>query len=103
MRKELRRNGSPAREILSASDRRDKRAHIRDDPEMALVKKRLQFREVRMEPEVAAVATLQSEWKKGRLWDRENTSRGSVGGVSARIMRYDHVVCVVSAEKEQAN
>ena len=64
MRKKLRRNGSPAGEILGASDGRDERAHIRDDPEVSLVKKGLQFREVRMETEVAAIAILQSEWKK---------------------------------------
>ena len=84
-------------------DGRDQRADIRDDPEVSLIKKRLQFRKVRMEPEVAAIAILQSERKKRRLRDRENASGRGVGGVSARVVRHDDVVRIVSAEKEQAN
>src|SRR5471030_1277886 len=103
MREELRRNGRPAGEVLGASDGRDERAHIRDDPEVALIKKGLQFRQARMETEVTAVAVLQSEWKKRRLRERENASRSGVGGVSVRIVRDDYVVRIVSAEKEQAN
>src|ERR1700730_3438208 len=103
MREELRRNGSSAREILCAGDGRDQRAHIRNDSEVSLVKKGLQFRQVRMETEVAAIAILQSEWKKRRLRDRKNASRGGVRGVPACIVRYDDVVRIVSAEKEQAN
>ena len=103
MREELRRNGGPAGEILGAGDGRDERAHIRDDPEVALVKEGLQFHEVRMETEVAAVAILQSERKKRRLRDGESASRGGVGGVSARVARHDDVVGIVSTEKEQAD
>ena len=103
MREELRRDGGPAGEILRASDGGDERTHIRDDPEVALVKKGLQFHQVRMEPEVAAIAVLQSKWKERRLRDRENTSGGSVGAVSGRVVRHDNVVGIVSAEKEQAN
>src|SRR5450631_109507 len=103
MREELRRNGRPAEEVLGASDGRDERAHIRDDPEVALIKKGLQFRQARMETEVTAVAVLQSEWKKRRLRERENASRSGVGGVSVRIVRDDYVVRIVSAEKEKAH
>src|SRR6266478_490268 len=100
MREELRRNSGPAREILRAGDGRDQRAHIRNDPEVSLVKKGLQFWQVRMETEIAATAILQTEWKKRRLRDRETASGGGVRGVPARIVRYDDVARIVSAEKE---
>ena len=103
MREELRRNGRPAGEILRAGDGRDQRADIRDDPEVALIKEGLQFRQARMETEVTAIAILQSERKKRRLRDRENASRGGVRGISARVVRDDDVVRIVSAEKKQAN
>ena len=69
MREELGWDSGPAGEILCAGDRRDKRTYIRDDPEMPLIKEGLQFREIWMEAEVAAIPILQSEWKKRLLRD----------------------------------
>ena len=103
MRKKLRWNRGAAGEVLGARDRSDERAHIRDHAEVALVKKRLQFHQIRMKPEVAAVAILQALAEERRLRDRESASRGGVRSVAVRIVRNDHVVRVVSAEEEQTD
>ena len=103
MRKELRRNSRPAREILGTSDRRDEGAHVRDDAEVALIEKALQFRQTGMETKVTAVTILQSKWKKGRLGDCENASRRGLRGIAVRVVRDDDIVRVISAVKKQAN
>src|ERR1044071_1106888 len=103
MRKKLRGNSRPAGEILGTSDRRNEGAHVRNDAEVALIEKALQFRQTGMKTKVTAVAILQSEWKKRRLRDCENASRRGVRGIAVRIVRDDDIVRVISAVKKQAN
>ena len=84
---------------MRAGDRRDERADVRDDAEVALIKERLQFRQVRMEREIAAIAIQQSKWKQRGLRDGENPPRRRVGSVPGVIVRDDDVVRVIAAEK----
>ena len=69
--KELRRNCGAAGEILGSRDGRDQRADIRDEAKLALVKKRLELDEVRVETEITAVPILEREGEKRRL-DRKS-------------------------------
>ena len=103
MGKELRRNRGAAGEILRARDRRDQGADIGDDAKFSLVKKRLQFDQVRMEAEIATIAVLQGEGKKRRLRNPENATRRGIGVITARITRDDDVVGIVATKQEEAD
>src|SRR5438105_5775755 len=70
---------------------------------MPLIKKRREFRQVRMEREIAAMAIQQSKWKQRCLRDLENAARGRVGSVACVIMRDDDVVCVIAAEEKETD
>ena len=103
MRKELRRNGGAAGEVLGPRDRRDERSDVRNEAELALIKESLELRQVRMKSEVAAVAVLKREWQQRILRNRERAAGGSVGSIAAGIVRNDEIVGVVAAEEKETD
>jgi hypothetical protein len=103
VRKKLRRNGGAACEILGAGDRRDQRADVRDEAEFPLIKQVPQLDEIRMKPEIPAIAVLQGERQKGRLRNGENAASGRVRSVTGVVVRNDDVVRVIATEEEKTD